>query len=274
MFTKSHWVTSAWHQLRPLLNPFYHTLRSPSPTLTSLSLTEWTKLLQPLDEGVITTAMSHPSLNVGVRIFHVGNTNVSSLQQLRQMSFRSRRIWVSISDPQSAWRKLNELKGSSEAWQMLLSSTSLVYSMLPRPTLTCQAAADAMANDTLVGIGGYVVFPSGVSGWYQLKLNAEDFEGIAAWASIPLQHSFVPSSCWGNASCCNWFQRCYVAADSIALQSQLVTIQPVKWQLQNVYQAVWEFQAFCHNSFDISCCTIFSNRYSTFQVIVTTLQMH
>ena len=122
---------------------FYYTLRSPSPTLTSLSLTEWTKLLQSLDEsGVITTAMSHPSLNVGVRIFRVGNTNVSSLPQLRQMSFRSRRIWVSISDPQSPW----------------------VYSMLPRPTLTCQAAADAMANDTFVGIGGYVAFPSRVSG--------------------------------------------------------------------------------------------------------------
>ena len=163
------WVTSAWHQLRPLLNPFYYTLSSPSPTLISLSPTEWTQLLQSLDEaGVITAPMSHPSLQVGVRVFRVGNTNVSSIQQLRLMSFRSRRIWVSISDPNSTWRKLTaELKCSAAAWKMLLSSRSLV-SMLPRPTLTCQAAADDMANDTLVGIGGYVIFPSGVSGWYQI----------------------------------------------------------------------------------------------------------
>ena len=138
---------------------------------------------------MITSAMSHPSLNVGVRIFRAGNINVSSLQQLRQLSFRSRRIWASITDPQSVWRKLNaELKESAESWQRLLSSTSLVYSMLPRPKLTCQAAADAMANETLVGIGGYVIFPSGISGWYQLQLHAGDFEGIAAWATIPLQH--------------------------------------------------------------------------------------
>ena len=44
------WVTSAWHQLRPSLNPFYLTLSSPSPTLISLGLTEWTQLLQSLDE--------------------------------------------------------------------------------------------------------------------------------------------------------------------------------------------------------------------------------
>ncbi len=185
------WVTSAWHQLRPLLNPFYHTLSSPSPTLISISLIEWTQLLESLDEaGVITTSLPHPSLNVGVRVFRVGNTNVSCLQQLPQMSFRSRRIWVSISDPQSPWRKLTvELKIATMAWLRLLASTSLVYSMLPRPTLTCQAAADAMANDTLVGIGGYVVFPSGVSGWYQIKLQAGDFDGVLSWATIPFQHN-------------------------------------------------------------------------------------
>ncbi len=55
---------------------------------------------------------------------------------------------------------------------MLLSSTSLVYSVLQRPTSQCQAAADAMANDTLVGLGGYVIFPSGVSGWYQINLHS------------------------------------------------------------------------------------------------------
>ena len=183
------WVTSAWHQLRPLLNPFYRALSSPSPTLTCISLTEWNQLLHSVDDAcVVTTAMSHPSLNVGVRIIRAGNTNVTSLQQLGQLSFRSRRIWVNITDPQSLWRKLNaELQRSAESWQMLLSSTSLVYSMLPRPKLTCQAAADAMANEMVVGIGGYVIFPSGVSGWYQLKLHTEDFEGID-WAPTPLQH--------------------------------------------------------------------------------------
>ena len=153
-------------------------------TLISPSLTEWTQLLESLDEtGVITTSLPHPSLQVGVRVFRVGNTNVSCLHQLRQMSFRSRRIWISISDPQSLWPKLSvELESATMAWQRLLASTSLVYSMLPRPTLVCQAAADAMANDTLVGIGGYVVFPSGISGWFQIKLQACDLEGVLTYS--------------------------------------------------------------------------------------------
>ena len=173
-------VTSAWHQWRPLLNPFYLTLSSPSLSLISLSLTQWTQLLQSLDEaGVVTTRMSHPSLHEGVRIFRVGNINVSSLQQLRHVSRRSRRIWVSIFDPQCTWRKLtNAFRCSAEAWTMLLSSTSLVYSMLPRPTLQCQAAADAMANDTLVGLGVdmsyfHQVFQGGIKSNYMLKILKE-----------------------------------------------------------------------------------------------------
>lgn len=92
------WVTSAWHQLRPLLSALYLVLSSPSPTLISLSLNEWMQLVQSLDDScVVTTKLPHPSLVVGVRIFRVGNCNVYSLQQLRELSFRSRRIWASIS---------------------------------------------------------------------------------------------------------------------------------------------------------------------------------
>lgn len=183
------WVTSAWHQLRPLLSALYLVLSSPSPTLISLSLNEWMQLVQSLDDScVVTTKLPHPSLVVGVRIFRVGNCNVYSLQQLRELSFRSRRIWPSISDPHSPWRRLtDELRSAAEAWRMLLSSTSLVYSMLPRPTIECHAAADAMATDTMVGIDA--IFPSGITGWFQLKLYAEDFEDVAKWAVVPLQHN-------------------------------------------------------------------------------------
>ena len=121
-------VTSAWHQLRPLLNSFYHAMGSPSPTLVSISHQEWKQLLRPLNADCMITAKSnHPTLGVGVRLFRVGSCNVTSLQQLNDMSVSSRRIWVSISDPHSPWRKMTmtgELKSSSEAWRMLLSSTS------------------------------------------------------------------------------------------------------------------------------------------------------
>ena len=98
------WVTSAWHQLRPLLNVFYHAMGSPSPTLVSISHQEWKQLLKSLAaDCIFPTKLSHPTLGVGVRLFRVGNCNVTSLQQLNNMSFSSRRIWVSVSDPHSPW---------------------------------------------------------------------------------------------------------------------------------------------------------------------------
>ena len=51
------------------------------------------------------------------------------------------------------------------------------------------AAADTMATDTIVGIGGYIIFPPGVSGWFQLQLGPLDFQDIAPWATVPLQHN-------------------------------------------------------------------------------------
>ncbi len=81
----------------------------------------------------------------------------------------------------------DEVRVSSKAWQMLLSS-SLVYSMLPRPILVCHAAADAMATETVVVIGGYIIFPSGISGWYQLQLGPSDFQDVAPWATLPLHN--------------------------------------------------------------------------------------
>ena len=97
---------------------------------------------------------------------------------------------MSISDPQSPWRRMtDELKSSSEAWRMLLSTTSLVYSMLPRPIVECHAAADTMATDAVVGIGGYIIFPSSISGWCQLQLDPSDFQDIAPRAKVPLQRN-------------------------------------------------------------------------------------
>ena len=116
------------------------------------------------------------------------------------MSFSSRRIWVSISDPHPTWRKmLDQLRVSREAWRILLSATSLVYTMLPRPSLECHAAADAMATETVVGVGGYIILPSGISRWYQLQLGPSDFQDIAPWATVPLQRNIcafeLPGQC-------------------------------------------------------------------------------
>ena len=93
-------------------------------------------------------------------------------------------IWASFTLEENKWRseKFNLCKADAFVFHML------VYSMLPRPILECEAAADAMATETVVGIGGYISFPSRLSGWFQLQLGPSDFQAFAPWATVPLQH--------------------------------------------------------------------------------------
>ena len=184
------WVTSAWHQLRPLLNPLYRLLSSHVSTMMSLSLQEWQSLLVAMDDTcVVVAAVNHPGIHVGMRVFRAGNHNISSKSNALALHFKSRRVWIGVSDPACTWRKLStEVRHCFNAWIQLLRSTSLIYSMLPRPWIQCQAAADAMASENHAGIGGYVCFPSGFCGWFQMRLYPADFHDVAPWLTGSLQH--------------------------------------------------------------------------------------
>ena len=177
----------------------------------SISHQGWGQLLKSLnEERNVTTPLNHPTLTVRAQLFHVGNINITSIHLLYEMAFRSRRIWIGISDPNSPCRKqTDELRSSSEeAWRIILSSTSLVYSMLLRPTLECWAAADAMASDTIVGIGGYIILPSGISGWFQLQLHPSDSQVIAPWATAQLQRNVCAFELLGQCLLWNSHQNC------------------------------------------------------------------
>lgn len=94
------WVTCAWRQLRPLLNTFYHTIALPFPTSVSISHQEWGQLLKSLnEERTVTTSLNQPHFYCGCSINSALVTSI--LLQLYDMAFRSRRIWIGISDPNS-----------------------------------------------------------------------------------------------------------------------------------------------------------------------------
>lgn len=123
-------LTSAWHQLRPLLLPFYRVLHSSPSSMFAVNSDEWSRILLDVTEDC-TIVLS--------------------------------------------------------TWADLLASTSLCISRLPRPQLQCMAAADAMADEHVAGLGGYIQFPSGLSGWFQLKITHADFPTGVKWGQDSLQ---------------------------------------------------------------------------------------
>ena len=165
----------------------------------------------------------------------------------------------------------DEVRVSSEAWQMLLSS-SLVYSMLPRPILVCHAAADAMATETVVGIGGYIIFPSGISGWYQLQLGPSDFQDVAPWATMPL-HNICAFELLGQCLLFATYitplqgcrQHCTIVIACDSTSGEVAATKGISSSIG--------IQKYCLNFFDISCCMIFSSRYSIFLAIGIPQQM-
>lgn len=150
---------------------------------------EWSRLLEDITEDCIIQSIGlHPSLSPGMKLFRAGNVNVSARAQAQRLHFKQRKVWITVSDPHATWRKNSEeTRIVLSTWKDLLTSTSLCISMLPRPQLQCLAAADAMADATMAGLGGYVKFPSGVSGWFQLKITSSDFPAVATWGQDSLQ---------------------------------------------------------------------------------------
>ena len=97
-------------------------------------------------DGTVVSSFSHPGFFPGMKLFRAGNHNIGSLEHARTLYDRSQRIWIGMSDPKRTWKKPNaEVERTLQAWLDLLLSTSLELSLLPRPILQCQAAADAMA---------------------------------------------------------------------------------------------------------------------------------
>ena len=91
------WLTSAWHQLRPLLIPLYKALQHIPLTLVGVDHATFAVLTTQVDQSL--TLMSsmqskHHSLCAGVKILRVANVFVKDKMELQSAYLKSRRVWL------------------------------------------------------------------------------------------------------------------------------------------------------------------------------------
>ena len=183
------WVTGLWRILRPLLAPLYKTLWSLPASCVAVSHELWAVICRNMDDHcVLQRSVGHQSFHREARITRVANTPVDSKLQALAVPFLKRRLWIEVRDPEHPLRALSdESRGALLAWKSLLAHTSFVRSLRARLPLSLVAEADACADASTCGLGGYVTWPSGRSTWFAMSLTTQDLGAISPLFPQPLQ---------------------------------------------------------------------------------------
>ena len=157
------WLTSAWWHLRQLLIPLYKALHRIPITMVGMDHVTFQNLTAQLDDQLQLRNQlthTHQSLRKGVTLCRVANTNVNTLTDVKLLHIKSRRVWVGLSDPSTPNRKLDdEAAETLKICLQLLISTPFSLSMCPPDWIQVHATADAMASQSMAGLGGAAIFP-------------------------------------------------------------------------------------------------------------------
>ena len=185
------WLTSAWRHLRPLLIPLYKALHRIPITMVGMDHVTFQTLMAHVDDQLqLHTQLTHKhqSLRKGVTLCRVANTNVNTLPDVKSLHIKSRRIWVGLSDPSTPNRKLDdEAVEALNIWSQLLISTPFSLSMCPPEWIQVHATADAMATQSMAGLGGAAFFPDGSSTWFQFRISLADAQSLWPWLGDDMQ---------------------------------------------------------------------------------------
>ena len=185
------WLTSAWRHLRPLLIPLYKALHRIPITMVGMDHITFQTLTAQLDDQLqLRTQLTHKhqSLRKGVTLCRVANVNVHTLTDVTALHLKSRRVWVGISDPTTPNRKLDdEAAEALNIWLHLLIATPFSLSMCPPVWVQVNATADAMASQSMAGLGGTAIFPDGSSTWFQFRISLAEAQSLWPWLGDDMQ---------------------------------------------------------------------------------------
>ena len=178
---------------RSLLQNFFQhqSLHRIPITMVGMDHLTFQTLTAGLDEQLqLGTSLTHKhqSLRKGITLCRVANTNVATLKQVQLLHIKSRRVWIGISDPSTPNRKLDtEAVETLKIWLHLLTSTPFSLSMCHPVWIQVNATADAMASQSLAGLGGAAFFPDGSSTWFQFRISLEEAQSLWPWIGDDLQ---------------------------------------------------------------------------------------
>ena len=170
------WATSLVHHIRFVLTTLYTDLYAIPAKNYSVQPTQWSVLLNILNDDAIISQQNSLQLPVGGRIVEFKHKTISSKNQLPIDISIERHAWVRIRDPSTDKRK--PFEGSKLTLSWINTSLLPLLSSIPLNRscqLTIQAAADAFATEDTMGIGGWVTINSATF-WFSQLWRTEDLQ--------------------------------------------------------------------------------------------------
>eukprot|EP00438_Fugacium_kawagutii_P030737 Skav217069 [mRNA] locus=scaffold1308:3342:4762:+ [translate_table: standard] len=170
------WATQVQLLCRPFLAPLFRCLCRPSQKLQCLSLEQVEELVSLLDEKLeARVAAKRSDVQAGWKLVAIGASachNAKEVQaHLRQPKLKNGRVWARF----SAWGATLKLD------RLQLAALKFLKSRFERPCFAMVAigsplvgAADAWADATKAGLGGWCAGASGDVKWFHLELVGSD----------------------------------------------------------------------------------------------------
>ena len=156
------WLSNLFSAVRPSLAPLYIDQRNPVPNMCAISPDLWVSLrASQSPELRVTRPLPLAAIPVGCKLLRYAHTPVSTLSDLPKL-ISSRCVWVQVANPLRPDRELSaESREVLRVWTELATSPCPFRSLFLRPLFVCEAFADACADSSLAGLGGFVRLPNG-----------------------------------------------------------------------------------------------------------------
>ena len=150
--------------------------------MSAVSPQVWQQLRASLSaELIVTKPLALATLPMGTKLLRVAHTPVRKLADL-PLAASSRRIWIQTANPSRPERALSAV--SREVLNMshdLCASGDGLSTARMAPAMSCEAFADACADASGAGVGGYVRLPDGRQRCFQHTMTPATLSATFSW---------------------------------------------------------------------------------------------
>ncbi|CAE7225121.1 unnamed protein product [Symbiodinium natans] len=146
----------------------------------ALSVQAWARLQSVLSNDLRVIGPSGlASAPLGSRVFRVAQTAVLTKEELPQFPPSARRLWVQISDLAHPDRVISDAsRAVMDMWLQICRSGTDFKSLLLSPHFECEAFADARADGSSAGLGGFVRLPGGQTLFFQVTFSQAELHSL------------------------------------------------------------------------------------------------
>eukprot|EP00438_Fugacium_kawagutii_P032077 Skav235377 [mRNA] locus=scaffold59:244863:246083:- [translate_table: standard] len=173
------WFTSGVHWLRPWLFHLFHLLHQPVVRFKALDATQLEELSKCMTHAAITVQPKLSDLQVGWTCLSIGNATVEKPQDVLLAPLKNGQAWVRFGDKQCSSIKVSSAAAKACAFyrKIVELQTKIFLREVTSPHIP--AAADAFAEASVAGIGGWWL-PQGKSlqpehiKWFSIQITADE----------------------------------------------------------------------------------------------------